>query len=244
MRWKTILLLWILAVAGSGLNAQVVFSRRVYRESGQTYQQIWNWDPASGKMTQLTKSERPHFQPRCSADGKQIRFLSGNDVYQSPSLWDFDRQAGAENKISDKAEVRPAEVKIADARAKKLVSTHPSGAESAFLGWSPNGKYLLISTRGESDNSTSRQSDFFILDAARSEWIAAGSGNDAMWVPGRNEIVYSTPRDLSEVGKRSVWTAHLVRFDPATRKAAPITSGVTNNVQPSACVSSTSRGNT
>jgi hypothetical protein len=32
------------------LSGQVVFSRRVYKEQGRSYQQIWNWNPADNSV--------------------------------------------------------------------------------------------------------------------------------------------------------------------------------------------------
>jgi len=69
-------------------------------------------------------------------------------------------------------------------------------------------------------------------------WIPVGSGNDAMWLPGRDDIIYSTPRDLVSLtpsGKHQVWSSHLVVFDPSTRHVTPVTSGVANNIQPAPC---------
>jgi hypothetical protein len=106
------------------------------------------------------------------------------------------------------------------------------------IAWSPNQKWLLVGTQGQDDNSTSRQSDYFVLDLGRMTWVAAGSGNDAMWLPGRDEIVYSTPRDLVSLthsSKHQVWSSHLMVFDPAAHRRTPVTSGVTNNIQPAPC---------
>ncbi len=106
------------------------------------------------------------------------------------------------------------------------------------MAWSPDRKWLLVGTPGQDDNSTSRQSDYFVLDLGRMAWNPVGSGNDAVWLPGRNEIVYSTPRELvalTSSRKHQVWSAHLMVFDPATRRRTPLTSGVTNNIQPAPC---------
>lgn len=90
----------ILALLPALLSAQVAFSRRVYKQSGRTYQQIWMWDPSDGGLKPLTDSERNHFQPACSKDGRYIYFLSGTDWYIYNGLWSFDRQTGQERKLS------------------------------------------------------------------------------------------------------------------------------------------------
>jgi hypothetical protein len=102
--------------------------------------------------------------------------------------------------------------------------------------WSPDGRTLLAGTYGGS--STSPQRDYFLVDLATQSWTRAMSGNNAVWLPGRNAILYSTPRDLAPLppsGAHSVWSAHLAVFDVATRKETVLTSGVTNNEQPSLC---------
>jgi len=59
------------------------------------------------------------------------------------------------------------------------------------------------------------------------------------WLPGRNAIIYVTPRDLAPLppsGKHNVWSADLAMFDLTTRTATRLTSGITNNQQPTLCV--------
>jgi hypothetical protein len=131
-----------------------------------------------------------------------------------------------------------------EAKTKKLIAK-PLFTERrtppTVVGWSQNGKWLLISTAGEGDNSTSRQSDFFILNIGRMAWIPAGAGNDAKWIPGSARIVYSSPRELEQItpsSKHQEWTAHLVMFDPENRRRAQVTNGVTNDIQPAACAGS------
>jgi hypothetical protein len=101
--------------------------------------------------------------------------------------------------------------------------------------WSPDGKSLLVGTLGAETSSGSPQSDFFVLDLSSKTWTAAGSGNDAIWVPGRSAILFTTPRDLAPLGSttKNVWVEHLALFDVATRQQTLLTSGATNNVEPS-----------
>jgi hypothetical protein len=64
------------------------------------------------------------------------------------------------------------------------------------------------------------------------------TGNNAVWLPGGNAIVYSTPRNLAPLppsGAHSVWSAHLAIFDLAAHTETLLTSGVTNNEQPTLC---------
>ena len=259
----------IIAVFPALLTAQVVFSRRVYRPSGRTYQQVWVWSPSDRSFKPLTDSERNHFRPACSEDGRHIYFLSGTDLYDCSGLWSFDGETGQERKVSaDRRIPAPGanqppiaecsqavwardnarfacsagqDVLIYDATTKQEVGRGHFGERPTpptAIAWSLNRRWLLVGTPGQDDNSTSRQSDYFALDLSRMAWIPVGSGNDAMWLPSRNEIVYSTPRNLISLtpsSKHQVWSAHLVVFDPATRRRTPVTSGVTNNIQPAPC---------
>src|SRR5580692_1931382 len=84
--------------AGS-LDAQVIFSRRVYAEHGRTYQQIWEWRASDASLKALTHSPRNHFQPMNSRDGKRIYFLAGPDDSEATSVWSFDRATGLESEI-------------------------------------------------------------------------------------------------------------------------------------------------
>jgi hypothetical protein len=64
------------------------------------------------------------------------------------------------------------------------------------------------------------------------------SGNNPVWLPKGNAIIYETPRDLAPLppdGAHSVWSSHLALFDLSTRKETLLTSGATNNVQPTIC---------
>jgi hypothetical protein len=57
--------------------------------------------------------------------------------------------------------------------------------------------------------------------------------------PGRDQIVYVTPQDLAPLPgghrKRNVWVQQLMFFDPVKGIPTAITSGLTNNVDPSWC---------
>jgi Tol biopolymer transport system component len=105
--------------------------------------------------------------------------------------------------------------------------------------WSPDGRTLLVGTYGENGSSTTGELDYFLLDLTTKTWSRAMTGTDPLWLPGRNAIIYVTPRDLAPLppsGTHSVWTAHLAMFDPITRKETRLTSGLTNNQQPTLCV--------
>ncbi|MGB6943438.1 MAG: hypothetical protein WBE37_13645 [Bryobacteraceae bacterium] len=76
------------------LQAQVIFSRRIYAEHGRTYQQIWRWNAAEGSLKPLTKSPHDHSDLVCSRDGKRIVFVSDRT-----GVWSLDRATGAEREL-------------------------------------------------------------------------------------------------------------------------------------------------
>jgi len=261
--------LCVAALLGAVLvNAQVVFSRRSYTERGRTWHQLWMWNQEDGKMKPLTHSSRNHFAPSCAVGRGLIYFYTGDESDYDRQIWAFNRATGAEHPaIAKPAAKEEQKVPIVGCENSAWTTDRTRGACAVgqnvlfydaaqgtitgrvrfdqrptppdVLGWSANGEWLLVSTMGAKDNSTSRQSDFFLLSAADRQWKFAGSGNSAFWVPGRNELIYSSPRDLTPLGKgkrHGVWTAQLEIFDPATGKHTSITKGKTYNIQPAPCV--------
>jgi hypothetical protein len=244
------------------LKGQVVFSRRVYKEQGRTYQQIWNWNPADNTLQQLTDSSRDHFLPSCS--GRSLSFVSPEAWQANSKEWSFERDTRTERIIGPApldADRGPALGNRCDvvARAGTLeacakvgelsvsrggkqighVSAGNSDLPIESLAWSPSGKWLLVGTRGMDTSSTSPQYDFWVVETSSMQLIKAGSGNSGTWLRARDVFFYTSPRDLIPLGgarqPRGVWVEHLMSFDPASKKTTAITSGITNNVQPSVC---------
>jgi len=82
----------------SSASAEVIFSRRVYKEHGASYQQIWIWNPADGVLKALTHSPRDHYHPTC--DGRIIKFTSPSpDVTLEVKLWSLNPATGEEKVI-------------------------------------------------------------------------------------------------------------------------------------------------
>src|SRR5260370_40233610 len=100
------------------LSGQVVFSRRVYKESGPSYQQIWNWNPSDNSLKQLTDSPRHHFSPSCS--GQRIHFVSPEEWQTNARLWSFDRNTRDEKVVGPvppEADRKPAGLELCDVSA-------------------------------------------------------------------------------------------------------------------------------
>jgi Tol biopolymer transport system component len=259
---------------------QVVFSRRVYKTRGQSFQQLWIWSPMDGKLEPLTRSARNHERPTCSRDGTQVFFGSDED------RWRLDRNTGIEQRVDDRSAAET--VATSDAPSVQVpqcddgtLSTSPDGLRVACaahgeeivivdLGslqeiervafgqryssgeryppwslqstWSPDVRQLLVGTYGGS--STSPALDYFLLDLATERWTRAFTGNDPVWMPDGANIVFTTPRELVPLPgswKRHVWAEHLAVYNLAADQSTLLTSGVTNNMQPTVCGSLNSR---
>jgi Tol biopolymer transport system component len=244
------------------LSGQVVFSRRVYKESGPSYQQIWNWNPADNSLKQLTDSARDHFLPSCS--GQRVLFVSPREWQANAKLWSFDRNTGNESitgPVPPERDKAPARLPGCDVsavagpleacgkRGELSISRGGTRAGSLragddfcpiqLLAWSPSGKWLLVGTLGAGTNSTSPQSDLFVLEPAAMKLTKVGSGNAETWLPARDVFSYTSPRDMASLAgarrERGVWVEHLMVYKPASGTTTAITSGVTNNVQPNVC---------
>jgi hypothetical protein len=252
----------LLLLSAFPLSAQVVFSRRVYQETGRTYQQLWNWNPADNALQQLTDSPRDHLRPSCS--GNHIRFVSPVEWPPEGKLWSFDRATRKETLLGPppseskdtpralsgcdvsaelgplRACARRGELSIARAGVE-LGRLAPGSGDLPIevLSWSPSGKWLLVGTLGVNTNSTSPQFDLFVVGIRTMKLAKAGSGNAAAWLPSRDCFFYTTPRDMANLPgahrPRGVWMEHLKLFDPQSGKSAAITSGLTNNVHPVVC---------
>ena len=106
----------------------------------------------------------------------------------------------------------------------------------SFLEWSPGAKWLLVGQVVDV-----HESGYSVVEAATMKLtkVASASQYDILWLPGREELLYTTPQDLAPVPgarrERQVWVQQLILFDPATGTSTAITSGVTNNFDASWC---------
>ena len=257
----------------------VIFSRRVYKENGVSYQQIWSWKPTDGTLKALTESPRDHYEPRC--DGRVIKFTSPSpDVTEDVRLWGLHPATGEERAIGPAPEEKAEPVsgspgcarfaKRGDLQAcandetlvlsrsgKQIgryqiqVNTCPIDNHGSLgrcetpirsLAWTEDRKWLLIGEQGLHDGSGQRQDDYYLLDLATMKISMMASAETAFWLPGRDQIVYVTPQGLAALrggrSKRYVWAQQLMLFDPLKGASAAVTSGLTNNIDPSWCESS------
>jgi hypothetical protein len=243
------------------MSGQVVFSRWEYKEQGRSYQQIWLWNAADGSLKQLSDSARGHFKPVCM--GKRILFVSPEGWQENARLWSFDRLTRQERIVGavpgeQQRESATKGCAVAassgsllacgngkdiaisrDGKPTGRVHAGERGTPILWLEWSPDRNWLLAATLGWETNSSSPQSDYYVVRADASTVIQVGSGNDGMWVPGRNQILYVSPRDLallrSAGRRREVWVAHLMLFDLETKKTSAITSGTRYGMDARTC---------
>lgn len=268
------LLLLLSVFSASG---DVIFSRRVYKEHGTSYQQLWAWNPASGNLKAVTNTARDHFNPICV--GRTIRFTSPSpDITDHVKLWALNPSTGQETQIGPAPEPtgRAFSQKAGCDRYAKAGELEACGNEETLtvsrsgkqvgrfqiqvntcqidsrgtlgkcetpiftLKWSDDARWLLIGEQGVNDGSGQRQEDYYVLNLADMRLNPMASAYLAFWLPNRDEVLYVTPQDLADLPstgprKHSVWVQQLMSFDPARNKSTAITSGLTNNVDPSWC---------
>jgi hypothetical protein len=96
-----------------------------------------------------------------------------------------------------------------------------------------------VLTRAVDTSSTAPQSDDYVVNAATMKLSKAASASEILWLPGSDQLLYTTPRDTAPLAgarrERDVWAQQLMLFDPANGKRISITSGVTNNLNASLC---------
>jgi hypothetical protein len=268
----TVILALLSVCSASG---QVIFSRRVYKEHGASYQQVWTWNPTDGVLQALTHSSRDHYNPTC--DGRTIKFTSPSpDLTDNVKLWRLNPATGEESILGPSPERKESDAPargcglfakleeleacangetLVVSRSGKQIGRFQIQVNSCpidrhgtvgkcetpirFLHWTEDGKWLLLGEQGLNDGSGQRQDDYYLVNLATLKLSMVASAETAFWVPGRDEIVYLTPQDLAPLPggqvNRNVWVQQLMFFDPVKGTHTAITSGLTNNVDPSWC---------
>ncbi len=221
---------------------QIVFSHRVYLPRGRSYQQIWIWSADAGRLTRVSRGARDHNNPICEADGRHILFdvaarlrVVGTAVVEEPiTRWRLERATGDERPLD------PPSPGAGHAREATL-SAAPSQCDEGTARLSPDRARVSCIVMG---------TDVLIADArtnteaTRVPFEPRYSNGDPyppwpmelIWSPdGRALLVGNYGEGSSDDGAHRVWTAHLTAFDPVARTTRPITSGLSNDLSPSAC---------
>jgi hypothetical protein len=260
LRFPLIMGILSLALEPCLYGREVVFSRRVYKEQGPSYQQIWSWNPANGVLKQLTHSARDHYLPACK-EGK-ITFVSSETGTENARLWSFDPTGGQERVIGPAATAPERETQngcvssgaleactrnkadlLLSRGGKQIADFHiqahdcqpsPCGTPILSLEWSPDGKYLLVG--GLADLS---ETYYFLVDPVAMKLREVATAWNMIWLPGREELLYVTPMDTAPLPggrrERNVWVQHLMLLNATTGTSRAITSGLSNNVDPALC---------
>lgn len=189
---------------------EVVFSRRVYKEQGPSYQQVWSWNPANGVLKQLTHSARDHYLPACK-QGK-ITFVSPEKGKENASLWSFDLASGQESVIGPAPAAPEHEIPkngcvasgvleacrrneadlFLSRGGKQIGDFHiqahdcgpaPCGTPIVSLEWSADGKWLLVG--GVADL---HETYYFLVDTVAMKLREVATAFSMIWLPGREEL--------------------------------------------------------
>ena len=217
------ILLFLPSVTIGQTNAefQVVFSRRVYKERGRSFQQIWIWKPATGVLRALTHSSRNHFFPICTG-GKINFFSSGYKWVPDSMLWSFDPTNGEERLIgpapmpatpeparTDNCEVfakaesleacgKEEDLSVSrDNKAIGHINISPDPNEQtpiASLEWSPDAKWLLVGAVEDV-----HEADYFVVNPTMMKLTKVATAETALWLPERDQIIFTTPQDLAQL---------------------------------------------
>jgi hypothetical protein len=228
-----LLVLWFASSTSAG---EVIFSRRVYKEHGASYQQIWTWNPADGAL-----QERDHNRPTCNGRPKARPASRTQSCDWSAKRGNLEACGNEETLVVSRSGRQLGQFQI-------QVNTCPIDNHGTIgkcetpirsLDWTEDGKWLLIGEEGLHDGSGQRQDDYYLVNLATMKLSPVASASNAFWLPGRDQIVYVTPQHLAPLpggqGKHNVWVQQLMSFDPAKGPPTAITSDLSNNVDASWC---------
>jgi hypothetical protein len=198
----------------------------VSREENRVNAKLWSFDPASGEERLIgPQSMPPNHEPK-----KQ----NGCDVFaKAGSLEacgkDEDLSVSRDHKAIGhfKTDQCPIDDHGTLGKCKAPIQS---------LEWSPDAKWLSVGALEDL-----HEFDYYVVNAATMKLIRVATAfpNGVLWLPGRDELLYTTPENLAPLPgarrERQVWVQQLIRFEPETGKSAAITSGVTDNFDASLC---------
>ena len=190
---------------------------------------LWSFDPASGEERVVGPPPMP---PSHEPTPKNGCYASAKAGSLEACGKDEDLSVSRAGKLIGHFNVQTNECPIDDRGTMGKCDTPILSLE-----WSPDAKWLLVGEMG----LDSRQFDYYVVDAATMQLkkVASASQYDILWLPGREELLYTTPIGLAALPgarrERNVWEQQLILFNPATGKSTAITSGVTNNMDASLC---------
>jgi hypothetical protein len=192
---------------------------------------LWSLNPVSGKESIIGTIPEPKEKPVSRTAG-----------------WDHFAKAGELGACGNEETLVVSRSGKQIGRFQIEINTCPIGSHGTIgkcetpirsLDWSKDGKWLLIGEEGLNDGTGRRQDDYYLVNTATMKLSTVASAYTAFWLPGRDQILYVTPADLAFLPggprKRNVWVQQFMFFDPVKGVPTAITSGITNNVDPSRC---------
>jgi hypothetical protein len=200
-------------------------------ELWQASAELWSFDPASGEERVLGSVPTPSRHEMPPKDGCDVSAQAGSleaCAKEEDLFLSRDRKPIGHFRIQVNESL--------DARG----GTHgPCDTPILSLEWSPDGKWLLVGESGMETSSSAPQFDYYVVSSVTMKLRKVASADSALWLPTRDELVYTTPRDLAALpGSRKehfVWVQQLMVFDPVSENKKAITWGLTNNVDTSLC---------
>jgi hypothetical protein len=202
---------------------------------------LFRWD---GKLTKISPIADLPAAAALAPDGHTLAVQTGKA--ESVTIMDAGGAAGRKlDRCASPVWSRDARrlACVAGTRVRVLdVTTGVETAHSEFtlrptppeiVDFSPDGARLLVETIGAEQNSTSPQSDYWVLELASSKWEFVGPGQAAIFVPGG--VLLVTPRDMAQMSKLHEWVSQILFVDPVKHAQTPVVAGTAYNVTPSRC---------
>ena len=193
--------------------------------------QLWSFNPATGLEKMVGSAPEPQGRPDSPLSG----------CAQFAKVGELEACGNEETLVVSRSGKRVGQFQIQVDRCPVDNRGTMGKCETPIrsLDWTTDGKWLLIGEEGLNDGSGQRQDDYYLMNADTMKLSPVASAYYAFWLPGRDQIVYVTPQGLAPLPgqqrKHNVWVQQLMFFDPLNAVPIAITSGLTNNVDPSWC---------
>jgi len=195
---------------------------------------LWSFDPTTGEERMIGPAPEPPERPAAAPK---------NGCDQSAKAGALEACAKEEELSITRAgqPIGHFRIQVNDCTDANGGAHGPCDTPILFLKWSPDSKWLLVGELGRETGSSAPQFDYYLVNSAtmKLQKVASAEQYSMIWLPGRDELLYTTPRDLASLPgarrERGVWVQQLMRFTPATGTSQAITSGVTNNLDAALC---------
>ena len=192
---------------------------------------LWRLNPATGEERAVGPAPEPQEQPVSRTPGCDLFAKRGNlEACGNEETVVVSRSGKQIGRFQIQINTCPIDNRGAIGKCETPIRS---------LHWTEDGKWLLVGEEGLNDGSGQRQDDYYLVNLATMKLSTVASAFTAFWLPGRDQLVYVTPQDLAPLPgasrKREVWVQQLRFFDPVKGTPTAITSGLTNNIEPSWC---------